>query len=49
MNIVGGCANNNEIIAVSGEGYTTACGAERAIKNVKIEAPKAPIISSVKK
>ncbi len=39
--------NNQEIIAVSGEGYTTEYGAERAIKNVKIEAPKAPIYSLV--
>jgi uncharacterized protein YegP (UPF0339 family) len=40
---------NSKIIAVSGEGYVTEYGAERAIENVKIEAPKAPIYSLVKK
>ena len=39
--------NNNEIIAVSGEGYVSEYGAERAIKNVKVEAPEAPIYSLV--
>jgi len=41
--------DNNEIIAVSGEGYTTEYGAERAIRNVKVEALKAPIYSLVNK
>jgi uncharacterized protein YegP (UPF0339 family) len=39
--------DNNEIIAVSGEGYVSEYGAERAIKNVRIEAPKAQIYSLV--
>lgn len=41
--------NNNQIIAVSGEGYTTEYGCKRAIENVKIEVPRALIYSLVKK
>ena len=41
--------NNNKIIAVSGEGYVSEYGAERAIRNVKIEVPNAPVYSLVKK
>ena len=33
--------NNNQIIAVSGEGYTTKYGCKRAIQNVKAEVLKA--------
>lgn len=33
--------NNNQIIAVSGEGYTTEYGCKRAIQNVKAEVLKA--------
>jgi uncharacterized protein YegP (UPF0339 family) len=35
--------NNNEIIAVAGEGYTTRYGAEQAVRNVKGEAPRASV------
>ena len=35
---------NHEIIAVSGEGYTTKYSCKRAIKNVQDEGPDAGII-----
>jgi uncharacterized protein YegP (UPF0339 family) len=38
--------NNNEIIAVAGESYTTKYGAERAVRNVKGEAPGADVYES---
>lgn len=41
--------NNNQIIAVSGEGYTTEYSCKRAIGNVKVEVPRAVIHSLVKK
>jgi uncharacterized protein YegP (UPF0339 family) len=41
--------DNHEIIAVSGEGYVTEYGAERALDNVKAEVPKASVISMVGK
>jgi len=40
--------NNNEIITVSGEGYITEYWCERAIENVKAEAPKASVYSLTK-
>ncbi len=38
--------NNNEIIAVSGEGYTTQYGCERAVRNVKGEVPNANVLGT---
>ncbi len=38
--------NNNEIIAVSGEGYTTEYGCKRAVQNVKGEAPNAYVFGA---
>jgi len=37
-------AANGEIIADSGEGYTTKQGAERGIRSVKTTAPEATIV-----
>jgi uncharacterized protein YegP (UPF0339 family) len=37
-------ANNNEIIARSSEGYTTAYNRDQAIALVKRDAPTAPIV-----